>query len=163
MKTHQSIAALLTFLWSASELSLADANGGGLLKPPAILFRGGSTRLLAPEADLTDDDESQQEEVSPEVLKKRQIIRKYRIDQQMLMQLRSTMLSEALAKRGLPMITIMDVSTAEGDKPPEIVDWDCAMSTPDEPKVRMRHGNIAVESQNVILTPQYRIDVPIFF
>jgi hypothetical protein len=134
MKTQQAIAVLLTLLWSASELTLAKGNGA-LPKRPSMLVRGGSTRLQNPDREVADDNQTQEEELSPEDLKKRQIIRKYRMEQQMLMQLRSTMLSEALAKRGLPMITIMDVSTADGDKPPEMADWDCAMSTPDEPKV----------------------------
>ena len=62
---------------------------------------------------------------------------KYRSDQQLLYQLRSTFLSELLASRGVPLPTVMGVSTVEGDKPPEKVDWDCAMSTVDDPKVHL--------------------------
>ena len=97
----------------------------------ALDVRGGSTQLQHQE----DDDTQNNEEEDPEVIKKREALRKYRMEQQMLMQLRSTFLSEALAKRGLPMTTLLDVSTPEGDKPPEKVDWDCAMSTEDDPKV----------------------------
>lgn len=52
----------------------------------------------------------------------------------MLYQLRSTYLTEMLAARGVPLPTIMSVSTADGEKPPGKVDWDCAMSTDDDPK-----------------------------
>lgn len=52
----------------------------------------------------------------------------------MLYQIRSTYLTEMLANRGVPLPTIISVSTADGEKPPEKVDWDCAMSTDDEPK-----------------------------
>jgi hypothetical protein len=90
-------------------------------------LRGGSTLMIGEEEEVVLD---------PEEEKKRLILQKWRMDQQMLMQLRSTFLSEALAKRGIPMTTLTDVATADGDKPPEKVDWDCAMSTNDEPKVR---------------------------
>lgn len=95
-------------------------------------IRGGSTTILR-----NDDEEEEKDvvELDPEEEKKRIALEKWRMDQQMLMQLRSTFLTEALAKRGIPIVSITDVSTAEGDKPPEVVDWDCAMSTVDEPKV----------------------------
>jgi hypothetical protein len=98
-------------------------------------LRGGSTRIL-------DSDNEEEEEVAldPEEEKKRLILQKWTMDQQMLMQLRSTFLSEALAKRGIPMTTLIDVATSDGDKPPEKVDWDCAMSTLDDPKVRFLIG-----------------------
>jgi hypothetical protein len=105
---------------------------------------GGSTRTIDSELSDGDDDEStevkdpnyeSEVEEDPESLKRRKKLQKYLLEQQILMQLRSTFLSEALAKRGLPMTTLIDVSTPEGSKPPEIVDWDCAMSTGEEPKV----------------------------
>ena len=58
----------------------------------------------------------------------------YRMSQQILMQLRATFLSEALASRGLPITTLVDVATPDGEQPPQPVDWDCAMSTKEEPK-----------------------------
>ena len=61
----------------------------------------------------------------------------YRMKQQLLLQLRSTYLSEALAKRGIPLPTVSDVSTPDGKAPPKQVDWDCAVSTEDEPKTCM--------------------------
>lgn len=85
--------------------------------------------------DEEDNEISGEEEEDPEIAKRREVVRKYRMEQQMLMQLRSTILSEALANRGLSMTTLLDVSTADGNKPPEKIDWDCAMSTEEEPKV----------------------------
>jgi hypothetical protein len=159
-----SIVALLLFLLSVNVLKLADANPF-LPKHVAIplVFRGGSTRVLNHEQDDDDDDLHQQEqdEEDPEVQKKRSILRKYHMEQQMLMQVRSTILSEALAKRGLPMITIMDVATAEGDKPPDIVDWDCAMSTQDEPKVCTNNCCGTFESRSIgVGTRNYSLRVP---
>merc|ERR1711937_893986 len=58
----------------------------------------------------------------------------YRMKQQVLLQLRATFLSEALAKRGLPIPSLKDVSTPEGKAPPKKVDWDCAVSTEADPK-----------------------------
>lgn len=112
--------------------------------PVSRLFdvRGGSTRILDGSSEDEEEKEKEKEEVDPEEEKRRLAVQKYRMEQQMLLQLRSTFLSEALAKRGLPITTIKDVSTADGNKPPEKVDWDCAMSTIEEPKVRCYHGRI---------------------
>ena len=136
MKSQQSQSLLLLVLLSVNVLKLTEATSFSLKRVKVAFphsFRGGSTRVLANDDD--DDEQEEEREEDPEVLKKKQVLRKYRIEQQMLMQLRSTILSEALAKRGLPMVTLMDVSTKDGDKPPEMVDWDCAMSTEDESKV----------------------------
>jgi hypothetical protein len=63
-------------------------------------------------------------------------IQNYKLQQQHLLQLRSTFLSEALAARGIHVgPTMVDVSTPEGSKPPQEVDWDCCLSTVDDPKV----------------------------
>lgn len=62
---------------------------------------------------------------------------KYYMDQQLLLQLRATILTELLARRGLPLVTMEAVATPEGAQKPQVVDWDCAMSTREEPKVRM--------------------------
>lgn len=60
---------------------------------------------------------------------------KYKLDQQHLLQLRSTYLSEALAARGIHVgPTLTDVSTPEGSKPPQPTDWDCCFSTEEDPK-----------------------------
>lgn len=65
----------------------------------------------------------------------RDSLRKYRLEQQHLLQLRSTFLSEALAVRGISIgPTLTDVATPDGSKPPKEVDWDCYMSTNDDPK-----------------------------
>lgn len=66
--------------------------------------------------------------LSPDVLK-------YKLDQQHLLQLRSTYLSEALAARGINVgPTLTDVSTPDGSKPPQLTDFECALSTEDDPK-----------------------------
>jgi len=61
-------------------------------------------------------------------------IQKYRMEQQILLQLRSAVLSEALALRGVPIPSLKDASTPEGSKPPEKTDWECAISTEEDPK-----------------------------
>mmetsp|Transcript_10826 Transcript_10826/g.15949 ORF Transcript_10826/g.15949 Transcript_10826/m.15949 type:complete len:351 (-) Transcript_10826:1281-2333(-) len=94
------------------------------------LIRGGSIQLSNAEEEENDSVTKE----DPKVLQSRQGLLKYRMDQQELLQMRSTFLSEELAKRGLPMTTLLQVSTPEGEKTPEIVDWDCAMSTVEEPK-----------------------------
>lgn len=69
-----------------------------------------------------------QQKLSPEVLK-------YKLDQQHLLQLRSTFLSEALAARGIHVgPTLLDVSTPDGSKPPQLTDFECALSTEEDPK-----------------------------
>lgn len=107
-----------------------------------VIPRGGSTRNDGEENN--DDDEEEEddearrareaEEAEEEARKVRAALDKYRSDQSVLLQLRSTMLSEALAQRGVPLPTLRDVSTAEGDRPAETCDWDCALSTVEEPK-----------------------------
>jgi len=60
---------------------------------------------------------------------------RHRAEQQLLYQLRSTYLTEILASRGVPNLpTLASVSTSDGDRPPEKVDWDWALSTEDEPR-----------------------------
>ena len=95
---------------------------------PHFLPRGGSDAASINDED--DDEEIQRRQRIEEYEK----LSKYRTNQQMLYQLRSTYLSEMLAARGVPLPTIMSVSTPEGEKPPEKVDWDCALSTDDDPK-----------------------------
>lgn len=65
----------------------------------------------------------------------KEALKKYRLQQQHLLQLRSTFLSEALAARGIKVgPTLVDVATPEGSKPPQETDWDCCMSTVENPK-----------------------------
>ena len=97
-----------------------------------LSIRGGSS--------LTQDDNDNEGKEDAEVRKKQlqqeqSKLLKYRTEQQLLYQLRSTYLSEMLASRGVPVPTVLGVATAEGNKVPEMVDWDCAMCTYDEPKV----------------------------
>ena len=91
-----------------------------------ISIRGGSTSIKEEE----DGEESSSIQVDPELEK----LQSYRLQQQLLLQLRATYLSEALAKRGLPLTTIEDVATPDGAAPPQVIDWDCAMATPENPK-----------------------------
>mmetsp|Transcript_61377 Transcript_61377/g.176664 ORF Transcript_61377/g.176664 Transcript_61377/m.176664 type:complete len:373 (-) Transcript_61377:31-1149(-) len=101
--------------------------------PPSMLdLRGGST--AATDDDEDEDEDAEHEEADITSHPEFKALQSYRMQQQVLLQLRSTFLSEALAKRGIPMPTIVDVSTPEGSNPPQSVDWDCAMSTEEDPK-----------------------------
>ncbi|KAL9187964.1 hypothetical protein ACHAXT_006342 [Thalassiosira profunda] len=94
---------------------------------PLLSVRGGSSALEENGAD-------EEEEARRQRREEHKKLSKYRTEQQMLYQLRSTYLTEMLAARGVPLPTITSVSTADGEKPPEKVDWDCALSTDEEPK-----------------------------
>jgi hypothetical protein len=97
-----------------------------------LVPRGGSTAT----AEDTEDEEAE-ETVNPNDLTKHadfSLLQSYRMRQQFLLQLRATYLSEALAIRGIPLPTLKDVATPTGAAPPKSVDWDCAMSTLEEPK-----------------------------
>ena len=107
--------------------------------------RGGSTAAAArPDEYVEESDEEDEDVVEEDAEEKEQAaaaakeeaakLQKWKTEQQLLLNLRSTFLSEALAKRGLPITTIADVSIADGDKPPEPTDWDCAMATEEQPK-----------------------------
>jgi hypothetical protein len=103
----------------------------------SLQLRGGST--TADDADINDEDvvedeEEERRKIQQQKQEEFEKLSKYRTEQQILYQLRSTYLSEMLALRGVPLPTITSVSTADGDKPPEKVDWDCAMCTEDDPK-----------------------------
>lgn len=90
-------------------------------------LRGGSLRAMEHVDNNEEDEEPQPATMST-------ALQKYSMNLQLLYQLRATILSEVLAKRGIPLVTMETVSTPEGTKPPELVDWDCAMSTEEEPK-----------------------------
>lgn len=91
---------------------------------------GGDDDVEEEEEEGEVDDETPDIRQHPEYDK----LQAYRMKQQVLLQLRATYLSEALAKRGLPIASISDVSTPDGKVPPKKVDWDCAMSTEEDPK-----------------------------
>lgn len=105
--------------------------------------RGGSTAAAAAPRD-EHLEESEEEDDEEDAEEKQQAaatanddaakLQKWKTEQQLLLNLRSTFLSEALAKRGLPITSIADVSIADGNKPPEPTDWDCVMATEEEPK-----------------------------
>ena len=101
-----------------------------------LKLRGGSTIAEDVDSDYDDEDDEEEErrKIQQQKLEEFEKLSKYRTEQQILYQLRSTYLSEMLALRGVPLPTITSVSTADGDKPPEKVDWDCAMCTEEDPK-----------------------------
>lgn len=128
------VEARASFL-SQSSRSLSRTFGtGGTLLP----VRGGSTAVLddtTREQEIDDKEEDSANSANdirndPEFA----TLQAYRMQQQHLLQLRATYLSEALAKRGLPLATLNDVATPEGAQPPQSVDWDCALATEEDPK-----------------------------
>mmetsp|Transcript_19952 Transcript_19952/g.28254 ORF Transcript_19952/g.28254 Transcript_19952/m.28254 type:complete len:373 (+) Transcript_19952:237-1355(+) len=133
IQTFLTIAGFLStssaISWCSSKTTSFKTDSSLIAGSHCLLrnIRGGSTSIIH-------GDEEVENSVNPEEEKKRLAARKWRTDQQNLMQLRSFVLSEVLAKRGIPMPTLLDVSTAEGDKPPEKVDWDCALSTEEDSK-----------------------------
>mmetsp|Transcript_41796 Transcript_41796/g.75244 ORF Transcript_41796/g.75244 Transcript_41796/m.75244 type:complete len:368 (-) Transcript_41796:135-1238(-) len=101
---------------------------------PLFSLRGGSSTHQNEDLDEANDEDDEEDEMQRQKREEYEKLSKYRMEQQMLYQLRSTYLSEMLAARGVPLPTIMSVSTTDGEKPPEKVDWDCALSTDDDPK-----------------------------
>ncbi len=93
-------------------------------------LRGGSS------ADINNVEEDQEIDQTLDITQHPEFssLQSYRMQQQVLLQLRSTYLSEALAKRGLPVPTLSDVATPDGAIPPQPVDWDCAMATQEDPR-----------------------------
>ncbi|KAL3942130.1 MAG: hypothetical protein SGBAC_003630 [Bacillariaceae sp.] len=112
---------------------LSSANGSirrQILSSPfssPLSIRGGSAAVQDEDGD---EEESNSVRDDPEFAK----LQSYRLQQQLLLQLRGTYLSEALARRGLPLTTLEDVATPEGAAPPQAMDWDCALATPESPK-----------------------------
>mmetsp|Transcript_28644 Transcript_28644/g.61428 ORF Transcript_28644/g.61428 Transcript_28644/m.61428 type:complete len:388 (+) Transcript_28644:141-1304(+) len=102
-------------------------------------FPRGGESLFGATAEGDDHDDGDEEEELEEQSDIRQHpeyekLQSYRMKQQVLLQLRATFLSESLAKRGLPVPSLQDVSTPDGRVPPQRVDWDCALSTEEDPK-----------------------------
>ncbi|VEU33604.1 unnamed protein product [Pseudo-nitzschia multistriata] len=97
--------------------------------------RGGALFGTATEDFDDEEDEEEEDEENDDIRQHPEYdkLLAYRMKQQVLLQLRATYLSETLAKRGLPIATIQDVATPEGTSPPQKVDWDCAMSTEEDP------------------------------
>ncbi|KAG7337803.1 hypothetical protein IV203_015272 [Nitzschia inconspicua] len=94
----------------------------------SLTFRGGAT-VAAPEDEeqVEDDKEETGADIRqhPDYAK----LQSYRMRQQVLLQLRAIHLSEALAKRGVPLPCLQDVSTPEGKAKPKNVDWECIQIT----------------------------------
>jgi hypothetical protein len=103
--------------------SVDTLNGDATTKTPTKEYQ---------EVDSTTQQPPQQDSDSP-TPQEIEALQSYRMQQQILLQLRATYLGEALARRGLPMTTVADVSTPEGASPPQPVDWDCALSTETNP------------------------------
>jgi len=102
-----------------------------------------------------DDDENEERRKRKEEYQK---LLKYRTEQQLLYQLRSTYLSEILASRGVPNLpTLTSVQTPDNAKLPMKVDWDCALSTIDEPKSCLYSFDAEVNTKVIspINTQQY--------
>lgn len=116
--------------YARPSFSISERSKVPLAKKSDLLIRGGSLVTTT-----TDDDEDAEALARQKQDLEKAQVRKWRMEQHQLLQLRSTFLSEVLAARGIPLTTMMDVATADGDKPPEEVDWDCAISTEDDPKV----------------------------
>jgi hypothetical protein len=103
------------------------------LLSPSLLPRGGSS-ITPPQTTNQQQQLDDQQDLEQKIESYNKLL-KYRSDQQLLYQLRSTYLSELLASRGLPLPTVLGVSTVDGERPAERVNWDCALSTVDDPKV----------------------------
>jgi hypothetical protein len=97
----------------------------------SLSARGGAT-LASPE-DQDEDAEEDNLRRHPDFAK----LQSYRMRQQVLLQLRAALLSEALAKRGVPLPSLTDASTPEGKASPKKVDWECAESTKEKEIVCM--------------------------
>lgn len=103
-------------------------------------LRGGSTAVADAEqveaAAAAAVNESEEDAAGPDITQHPEFesLQAYRMKQQILLQLRATFLSEALARRGLPVPTLAEVVTPEGASPPQPVDWDCALATEENPK-----------------------------
>lgn len=101
-------------------------------------IRGGSTRVSkasSPMEGISKQEEGKQLQLDDD--ENQSAILRYRMEQQHLLQLRSTFLSEALSSRGIKVgPNLLDVSTTDAERPPQIVDWECSLSTRDNPKVR---------------------------
>lgn len=120
-----SYLSILTKITSSSLLSLKS------LQQPSHSHLNSVFKLRGGSTSTTTNKSSQIQNVKQ--------IQNYKLQQQHLLQLRSTFLSEALAARGIHVgPTMVDVSTPEGSKPPQEVDWDCCLSTVDDPKVSTR-------------------------
>lgn len=97
------------------------------------IARGGADAVRT--NDVEDDEDDEDEEAEEKRRRDAAEVLAWRTEQHQLLQLRSTFLSEALSKRfGVPLTTMEQVSTLESDRPPEVVDWDCAVSTERNPK-----------------------------
>jgi hypothetical protein len=118
----------------------------------SLFAQGGATRNDDDEEDDYRDDDDERDDQSSSDIRRHPDFAKlqaYRMKQQVLLQLRATLLSEALAMRGIPLPTLREVSTPEGVRIPEKVDWDCALSTSDEP-YRCQYTHSAEEGTKVI-------------
>lgn len=120
--------------------------------------RGGALSSRAEAKDEDDEEDDQEEDDNGGGEQSSVDIRRdpgfaklqaYRMKQQVLLQLRATMLSEAIAMRGIPLPTLKDVSTPEGVRTPEPIDWDCALSIKEDP-YRCRYTHSAEEGTKVI-------------
>ena len=133
------LALLCCALLSCCQVE-ASQRASSLLTPPLNVLKNSQWRLVprgGSTAAAEGAEDAEAEEAVPNDLTKHpefSLLQAYRMQQQALLQLRATFLSEALARRGIPLPTMADVSTPTGAAPPQPVDWDCSMSTLEEPK-----------------------------
>jgi len=98
---------------------------------PSLSLRGGFSADQDTAAAINCDAD---EELQRQRRDDHERISKYFMEQHLLYQLRSTFFAEMLASRGVPLPTIASVTTTDGERAPDVVDWDCALSTTDEPR-----------------------------
>jgi hypothetical protein len=153
--TQLSSSAVMSSLMMLGRNNNSLARTSSALDKAVILslLRGGSTSTEQRDDDDDDDDDlilnrdsgtdgmtnddeeeelqKQQQRQEEEYIK----LTKYHNEQHLLYQLRSTYLLEVLSSRGIPNLpTLSSISTSDTNKPSIIIDWDCALSTNDEPR-----------------------------
>ena len=134
---------ILLLLWLSLSVERASGSTFGKPRRTSLLSSlrhhielSGDLRGGASVAEVDNDEDTVESEEGSDITQHPDFdnLRTYRMQQQVLLQLRATYLSEALALRGLPLPTLKDVATPEGALPPQPVDWDCALATEEEPK-----------------------------
>jgi len=125
------------FAFAISSNGAAFPNNGRTFHLTSFIPRGGATTTaVSSDYNVLGEEQSDEDEEDFDAKSQQlETILQYRRQQQHLLQLRSIFLSEALSSRGISVgPTMVDVSTPEGAKQPVTCDWDCELSTIDNPK-----------------------------